>query len=58
MRTNLKMTTVLALAGALVGSVALGGVAKAEDAPITVKGSDTMVVLGQRWAEEYMSVKE
>src|SRR4029079_8913500 len=23
-------------------------------AAITVKGSDTMVVLGQRWAEEYM----
>src|SRR5262245_10570150 len=23
-------------------------------APITVKGSDTMVILGQRWAEEYM----
>ncbi len=22
--------------------------------PITVKGSDTMVILGQRWAEEYM----
>src|SRR5262249_56650485 len=23
--------------------------------PITVKGSDTMVILGQRWAEKYMN---
>ena len=23
-------------------------------APVTIKGSDTMVILGQRWAEEYM----
>jgi phosphate transport system substrate-binding protein len=22
---------------------------------ITIKGSDTMVILGQRWAEEYMN---
>jgi phosphate transport system substrate-binding protein len=26
----------------------------ASAAPLTVKGSDTMVILGQRWAEEYM----
>ncbi len=26
----------------------------AQAAPVTVKGSDTMVILGQRWAEEYM----
>jgi phosphate transport system substrate-binding protein len=55
MRTNLKMSTMLALGAALVGSVLAGGVAKADEAPITVKGSDTMVVLGQRWAEEYMA---
>jgi phosphate transport system substrate-binding protein len=55
MRINMKMTSALALAGAIAGSLALGGVAKAEDKPITVKGSDTMVVLGQRWAEEYMA---
>ncbi len=28
--------------------------AKAETASISVKGSDTMVILGQRWAEAYM----
>jgi phosphate transport system substrate-binding protein len=56
MKTNLKINTALALAGALVSSLALGGAAQAADAaPITVKGSDTMVVLGQRWAEEYMA---
>src|SRR5687767_10461491 len=25
--------------------------------PISIKGSDTMVILGQRWAEEYMGKK-
>lgn len=41
--------TVAALA--LLGSVhVVGNAAKA----ITIKGSDTMVILGQRWAEEYM----
>lgn len=28
---------------------------KSEARPVTVKGSDTMVILGQRWAEQYMS---
>jgi phosphate transport system substrate-binding protein len=41
-------TTLAALIGAvLVGAQALGGT-------ITVKGSDTMVVLAQKWAEVYM----
>jgi phosphate transport system substrate-binding protein len=26
----------------------------AQAAPVTIKGSDTMVILGQRWAEEFM----
>jgi len=54
MRSKTKMSTALALAAALVGGL-WAGAAKADDAPITVKGSDTMVVLGQRWAEEYMA---
>ncbi len=38
-----------------VGCVlALAPAASALAAPITVKGSDTMVILGQRWAEAYM----
>src|SRR3954465_15438052 len=40
-------TVGLFLAAALAPAVALAG-------NITVKGSDTMVILGQRWAEEYM----
>jgi len=42
---------------AIVALAALGGAAFARPAvagTVTVKGSDTMVVLGQRWAEEYM----
>jgi phosphate transport system substrate-binding protein len=55
MRTNMKMSIALALAGAFVGGLVTTGTAKADEAAITVKGSDTMVVLGQRWAEEYMA---
>jgi phosphate transport system substrate-binding protein len=33
---------------------ALAPIAAAQAAPVSVKGSDTMVILGQRWAEEYM----
>ncbi|MBI5868247.1 MAG: PstS family phosphate ABC transporter substrate-binding protein [candidate division Zixibacteria bacterium] len=36
------------LGTALVGVLAFAG------KPITIKGSDTMVILGQRWAEDYM----
>ncbi len=55
MKTKMNRRTAFATAGALVGCLAMGGVAHADAAPITVKGSDTMVVLGQRWAEEYMA---
>jgi phosphate transport system substrate-binding protein len=41
-----------ALALSLVGAVAIG--ARAEGT-ITVKGSDTMVILAQRWAEAFMA---
>jgi phosphate transport system substrate-binding protein len=40
--------TILALAAALALAPALASAA------VTVKGSDTMVILAQRWAEEYM----
>ncbi|MGH7436992.1 MAG: phosphate ABC transporter substrate-binding protein [Polyangiaceae bacterium] len=35
-------------------SAAPGPAASAEKQSITIKGSDTMVILGQRWAEDYM----
>jgi phosphate transport system substrate-binding protein len=43
---NLLSLAAVALSTALVGTTA--------QAAVTVKGSDTMVILGQRWAEEYM----
>ena len=43
----MTMKTILAACLALIPSVASAGT-------LTVKGSDTMVVLGQRWAESYM----
>jgi phosphate transport system substrate-binding protein len=42
----------LLLPGSLLLSLNLG--VMAENKPITIKGSDTMVLLGQRWAEVYM----
>ena len=49
LRHAMKMT--------LVGALLAGGMLTARAAQagtVTVKGSDTMVVLGQRWAEEFM----
>jgi len=43
----MKLKSIIALA--LVGALPLTA------GPITVKGSDTMVILAQRWAEAYMS---
>ena len=42
------------MTGLLLTALALAGPALAGK-PITVKGSDTMVILGQRWAEKYMN---
>jgi len=44
----LKVTTILALGLATSASL---------QAEITVKGSDTMVILAQKWAEAYMGIK-
>jgi phosphate transport system substrate-binding protein len=51
MRLNNMIAISLA---AIAGSIS---VTAAQAAPVTVKGSDTMVILGQRWAEEYMHKK-
>ena len=61
----LRISTVLSCSFSLAAIVACGGreqsagAGSASDAarnakPLTVKGSDTMVILGQRFAEEYM----
>jgi phosphate transport system substrate-binding protein len=55
MRTNTMLKLALVAAATVVSGVSTGGAAQAADAAITVKGSDTMVLLGQRWAEEYMN---
>ncbi len=40
----------------LTTSLVLARCAQKNDVrPVTIKGSDTMVILGQRWAEQYMS---
>jgi phosphate transport system substrate-binding protein len=44
--------------GLITGVVAIAAViAFAASTSITVKGSDTMVILAQRWAEEYMKTR-
>jgi phosphate transport system substrate-binding protein len=52
------MRRVLAAAAVFAfGAAGLAGLMAAGET-ITVKGSDTMVILGQRWAEEYMKEKK
>jgi phosphate transport system substrate-binding protein len=49
----MRLKHFIATAGAALASIA-PFVTAAQAAPVTIKGSDTMVILGQRWAEEYM----
>jgi phosphate transport system substrate-binding protein len=51
-KTRHGLTAAVAVVLAAVGLAATAGPARA--GTVTVKGSDTMVVLGQRWAEEFM----
>jgi phosphate transport system substrate-binding protein len=54
------MKTRLAIRGMLTAatlSAGLVGAGSARAGTVTVKGSDTMVVMGQRWAEEFMKKK-
>ena len=44
---------IISLLTAIIGVLAVGSPARAEK--ITVKGSDTLVILAQKWAETYMS---
>src|SRR3954468_21928708 len=52
----MKITTMLmtAAAAATLSLAPTFWSSAASAGSITVKGSDTMVILGQRWAEEYM----
>jgi phosphate transport system substrate-binding protein len=45
----------LAVGVTLAGLALCGAIAYASGTAITVKGSDTMVILAQRWAEQYMA---
>ncbi len=50
-----KLMALTILAGLGIGLMITGGdLASAQNRSITVKGSDTLVILGQRWAETYM----
>lgn len=50
-----KILSTLAICSLWVLGLAMGSnPASAQGRNITVKGSDTLVILGQRWAEEYM----
>ena len=50
---KIRTGATIALAAATIAAGTLGA-KPAVAGTVTVKGSDTMVVLGQRWAEEYM----
>jgi phosphate transport system substrate-binding protein len=54
MKMKRTVGSVVAVGFAVAGLVA----PVAADDTITVKGSDTMVILGQRWAEEYMKERK
>jgi phosphate transport system substrate-binding protein len=53
------MRTIFTLAIGIILAIAMAGCAKVPQSgvgspTVTIKGSDTMVILGQRWAETYM----
>jgi len=50
---KLLVIMVIASLAAITGIVGLSPAA-AQNRSITIKGSDTLVILGQRWAEMYM----
>jgi phosphate transport system substrate-binding protein len=52
MRTETKR--IVTMLATLTGLAVAGRTSSALAGPVTIKGSDTMVVLGQRWAEEFM----
>ncbi|HYH07800.1 MAG TPA: PstS family phosphate ABC transporter substrate-binding protein [Thermoanaerobaculia bacterium] len=63
-----RIVSAIVLTGSLATLVACGGgeqregassaASRANNKPLTIKGSDTMVILGQRLAEEYMKANQ
>ena len=51
---RVKTNAILTMVATCIGLAVAGRSSPALAGPVTVKGSDTMVVLGQRWAEEFM----
>lgn len=52
---KIRMRRAVPAAAALaLAALALAGCGSAREQALTIKGSDTMVILGQRWAEAYM----
>lgn len=51
---RVKTNAILTMVATCIGLGVAGRSSPALAGPVTVKGSDTMVVLGQRWAEEFM----
>ncbi len=56
-RPSARTTSKLALL-TLTAGLAMSMSSQTQAGEITIKGSDTMVVLGQRWAEGYMATKK
>lgn len=54
MNTQANVTRRTMVAAAFAATLGAIGVSPALAGTLTIKGSDTMVILGQRWAEEYM----
>ena len=50
----MRLKNILLAAFVALGPAVLAPVGSAQAAAITLKGSDTMVILAQRWAEEFM----
>jgi phosphate transport system substrate-binding protein len=52
-----RMTIALSISIALLAGCGGGGGSR-QERTVTIKGSDTMVILGQRWAERYMAAHQ
>lgn len=53
-RLQRLLSALIGLGLVMLAAAATAGPARAQSRNITIKGSDTLVILGQRWAEVYM----